>query len=150
MRWLRTGSAARRSGEVGRRILNREKRVARTNAESGPIAIVVGALATLTLEAIAVAILMACYRSVPLLPAVLAPFLCSLMGGYVATRLARTRGLAISCGYSQQAGAEHDPRRRSAHTRLDRGWGIGRVADVGQTLAGGGESMKGRDRSITV
>jgi len=65
------------------------------NTKSKPIAIVVGALATLTLGAIAVAILMACYRDVPLLPAVLAPFLCSLIGGYVATRLARTRGLAI-------------------------------------------------------
>jgi putative membrane protein (TIGR04086 family) len=58
--------------------------------------IVVGALVTLALGAIALAVLPACYHgNVPTLPVVLAAFLCSLVGGYLATRLARVRGLAI-------------------------------------------------------
>lgn len=59
------------------------------------ITIVVGALVTLTLGAIALAVLPACFHggNVPTLPAVLAVFLCSLVGGYLATRLARVRGL---------------------------------------------------------
>jgi len=64
------------------------------NMKSQLIAIVVGALTTLTLGAIALAVLMAHYHgNVPLLPAVLTPFLCSLIGGYAATRLAQVREL---------------------------------------------------------
>ena len=67
------------------------------NAKSKPIAIVVGALVTLTLGAIAFVILISYYYhgNFPWAPAVLAPFLCSLSGGYVATRLAQVRGLTI-------------------------------------------------------
>ena len=64
------------------------------NVKSTIIAIVVGALVTLTLGAVALALLVACYHgNVPTLPVVLAPFLCSLIGGYMATRLAQARGL---------------------------------------------------------
>ena len=64
------------------------------NAKSKITAIVIGALVTLTLGAVAFAILFHYYHgNVPLLPAVLAPFLCSLIGGYVATRLAQAREL---------------------------------------------------------
>ena len=64
------------------------------NVKSKVIAIVAGALVTLTLGAVALAILFHYYHgNVPLLPAVLVPFLCSLIGGYLATRLARVRGL---------------------------------------------------------
>jgi putative membrane protein (TIGR04086 family) len=56
--------------------------------------VAVGALATLALGAIALAVLSARYHgNVPLLPAVLAVLLCSLSGGYLATRLAQVRGL---------------------------------------------------------
>ncbi len=58
------------------------------------VSVAAGVLVTLTLGAVALALLMAYYHgNIPLLPAVLSPFLCSLIGGYVATRLARTRGL---------------------------------------------------------
>ena len=64
------------------------------NAKSKITAIVVGALVTLTLGAIAFALLFSYYHgNVPWVPAVLAPFLCSLSGGYVATRLAQVREL---------------------------------------------------------
>ena len=64
------------------------------NTKSKLIAIVVGALVTLTLGAVALAALFHYYYgNVPLLPAVLTAFLCSLAGGYLATRLARVRGL---------------------------------------------------------
>lgn len=64
------------------------------NAKSKTTAIVAGALVTLTLGAIAFAILFSYYHgNVPWVPAVLAPLLCSLSGGYVATRLAQVRGL---------------------------------------------------------
>jgi len=64
------------------------------NAKSKITAIVVGALVTLTLGAVAFAILFSYYHgNVPWVPAVLAPFLCSLVGGYVATRLAQVREL---------------------------------------------------------
>ena len=64
------------------------------NTKSELIAIVVGSLVTLALGAVAFAILFSYYHgSVPWVPAVLAPFLCSLIGGYVATRLAQVRGL---------------------------------------------------------
>ena len=64
------------------------------NAKSKLAAIVAGALVTLTLGAVALAILFHYYHgNVPLLPAVLVPFLCSLIGGHLATRLARVRGL---------------------------------------------------------
>lgn len=64
------------------------------NTKSKLIAIVVGALVTLTLGAIALAALFHYYHgNVPLLPAVLAPFPCSLVGGYMTTRMAQVRGL---------------------------------------------------------
>lgn len=64
------------------------------NTKSKIIAIVVGSLVTLALGAVAFAILFHYYHgNVPLLPAVLAPFLCALIGGYLATRLAQVRGL---------------------------------------------------------
>jgi putative membrane protein (TIGR04086 family) len=64
------------------------------NVKSKIIAIVVGALVTLTLGAVAFAVLFSYYDgNVPWMLAVLAPFLCSLVGGYVATRLAQVRGL---------------------------------------------------------
>ena len=64
------------------------------NTKSKLIAIVVGALVTLALGAVALAILFHYYHgSVPWVPVVLAPFLCSLIGGYVATRLAQVREL---------------------------------------------------------
>jgi len=64
------------------------------NTKSKLIAIVVGALVTLTLGAVVLAILLHRYHgNVPLLPAVLAPLLCSLIGGYMTTRMARVRGL---------------------------------------------------------
>lgn len=64
------------------------------NVKSKIIAIVVGALMTLALGAIALAVLPAYYHgNVPTLPAVLAAFLCSLVGGYLATRLAQVREL---------------------------------------------------------
>jgi putative membrane protein (TIGR04086 family) len=73
-----------------------KKGVLKMNTKSKLIAIVVGALVTLALGAVAFAILFHYYYgNVPLLPAVLAPLLCSLSGGYVATRLAQVRGLAI-------------------------------------------------------
>lgn len=66
------------------------------NTKSKPIAIVAGALVTLTLGAVAFAIMFSYYHgNVPWVPAVLAPFLCSLIGGCVATRLAQVRGLVI-------------------------------------------------------
>ena len=66
------------------------------NAKSKITAIVVGALVTLALGAVAFAVLFHYYHgNVPLLPAMLTPFLCSLLGGYVATRLAQVRGLTI-------------------------------------------------------
>jgi putative membrane protein (TIGR04086 family) len=66
------------------------------NPKSKLIAIVAGALVILALGAVAFAILFSYYHgNVPLLPAVLAPFLCSLSGGYVTTRLAQVRGLTI-------------------------------------------------------
>ena len=66
------------------------------NTKSKLIAIVVGALVTLALGAVAFAILLHYYHgNVPWVPAVLAPFLCSLIGGYVATRLAQIRELTI-------------------------------------------------------
>ena len=66
------------------------------NTKSKLIAIVVGALVTLALGAVALAILFHYYHgNVPWVPAVLAPFLCSLIGGYVATRLAQIRELTI-------------------------------------------------------
>ena len=64
------------------------------NTKSKLFAIVVGALVTLALGAVAFAILFSYYHgNVPWVPAVLAPFLCSLIGGYVATRLAQVRRL---------------------------------------------------------
>jgi len=64
------------------------------NTKSKLVAIVVGALVTLALGAVAFAILFSYYHgNVPWVPAVLAPFLCSLIGGYVATRLAQVREL---------------------------------------------------------
>ena len=65
------------------------------NTKPKIIAIVVGALVTLALGAIALAVLPAAYyhSNVPTLPAVLAAFLCSLVGGYLATRLAQVREL---------------------------------------------------------
>ena len=64
------------------------------NTKSKIIAIAIGSLVTLILGAVALAILFHYYYgNVPLLPAVLAPFLCSLIGGYVATRLAQVREL---------------------------------------------------------
>jgi putative membrane protein (TIGR04086 family) len=64
------------------------------NTKSKLIAIIIGALVTLTLGAVALAALFHYYYgNVPLLPAVLAPFLCSLIGGYLATRLAQVREL---------------------------------------------------------
>ena len=64
------------------------------NAKSKLTAIVAGTLVTLTLGAVALAILFHYYHgNVPWVPAVLAPFLCSLIGGHLATRLARARGL---------------------------------------------------------
>ena len=66
------------------------------NTKSKLIAIVVGALVTLALGAVAFAILFSYYHgNVPWVPAVLAPFLCSLIGGYVATRLVQVRELTI-------------------------------------------------------
>jgi len=57
-------------------------------------AIVIGSLVTLALGAVAFAILFSYYDgNVPWVPAVLAPFLCSLVGGYVATRLAQVQAL---------------------------------------------------------
>ena len=68
------------------------------NTKSKPIAIGVGALVTLALAAVAFYILFRYYHgNVPWVPAVLtplAPFLCSLVGGYVATRVAQVRELA--------------------------------------------------------
>jgi len=64
------------------------------NVKSRIIAIVVGALVTLALGATALTVLPACYHgNVPTLPAVLAAFLCPLVGGYLATRLARVQEL---------------------------------------------------------
>ena len=64
------------------------------NTKSKIIAIAVGSLVTLALGAVALAILFSYYHgNVPWVPAVLAPFLCSLVGGYVATRLAQVREL---------------------------------------------------------
>jgi len=64
------------------------------NTKSRIVAIVVGALVTLILGAVTLAILFSYYDgNVPWGPAVLAPFLCSLVGGYVATRLAHVREL---------------------------------------------------------
>jgi len=64
------------------------------NTKSKIIAIAIGALVTLILGAVALAILFHYYHgNVPWVPAVLAPFLCSLVGGYVATRLAQVREL---------------------------------------------------------
>lgn len=64
------------------------------NTKSKLIAIVVGALVTLTLGAIALAALFHYYHgNVPLPPAVLTPLLCSLIGGYMTTRMAQVRGL---------------------------------------------------------
>lgn len=66
------------------------------NTKSKLIAIVVGALVTLTLGGIALAVLPARYHgNVPLLPAVLTALLCSVIGGYLVTCLAQVRGLAI-------------------------------------------------------
>ena len=65
------------------------------NTKSKLIPVVLGALVTLTLGAIAIVVLPALYHgNVPSLPAVLAALLCSVIGGYCATRLAKTRGLA--------------------------------------------------------
>jgi len=64
------------------------------NTKSKIIAIAIGALVTLILGAVTLAILFHYYYgNVPWVPAVLAPFLCSLIGGYMATRLAQARGL---------------------------------------------------------
>lgn len=64
------------------------------NTKSKLVAIVVGVLVTLALGAVAFAILFGYYDgNVPWVTAVLAPFLCSLIGGYVATRLAQIRAL---------------------------------------------------------
>jgi len=66
------------------------------NTKSKTIAIVVGALVTLILGAVAFAILVWYYHgNVPWVPAVLVPLLCSAGGGYVAIRLAQVRGLAV-------------------------------------------------------
>ncbi|MEA3439710.1 MAG: TIGR04086 family membrane protein [Chloroflexota bacterium] len=57
-------------------------------------AIIIGALVTLTVGGIAFAILRLCYpHNVPQLAVIIAPFLCSLIGGYAATRMAQVRGL---------------------------------------------------------
>lgn len=66
------------------------------NEKPKPIAIIVGALAALTLRAITLAVLPARYQgNVPWLPAMLATLLCALIGGYLATRLAQARELVI-------------------------------------------------------
>jgi len=65
------------------------------NMKSKLIPIVLGALGTLTMGAITLVVLPALYRgNIPSLPAVLAALLCSVIGGYLATRLAKMRGLA--------------------------------------------------------
>lgn len=63
--------------------------------KSKTLSIIVGSTVTLTLGTIALMALPAYYhRDIPLLPAVLAPILCSLSGGYAAARLAQDHGLA--------------------------------------------------------
>jgi len=63
--------------------------------KSKALPIIIGSAVTLTLGTIALMALPAYYHGdIPLLPAVLAPILCSLSGGYVAARLAQDHGLA--------------------------------------------------------
>jgi len=68
------------------------------NTKSKLVPVILGALVTLVLGPIAFVVLSHCHVNDPVLSAVLAvlaALLCSLSGGYVATRLARVRGLAI-------------------------------------------------------
>jgi putative membrane protein (TIGR04086 family) len=81
---------------VSQRYTNRKKGVLKMNTKSRLVAIIVGALVTLVLGAVAFAILVLYYpTNVPLLVAAVAAFICSAGGGYVATRLAQVRGLAV-------------------------------------------------------
>lgn len=60
-----------------------------------PIAIIVRALRALTLRAITLALVLDRYQGKAPWPAVLAALLCSVIGGYLVTRLAHVRELAI-------------------------------------------------------
>jgi len=65
------------------------------NTKPKLIPIVLGAMMTLTMGAIALVVVPVLYHgNVPSLPAVLAALLCSVIGGYLATRRAKVRGLA--------------------------------------------------------
>lgn len=65
------------------------------NTKSKLIPIILGAMMTLTMGAIALVVVPVLYHgNVPSLPAVLAALLCSVIGGYLATRRAKVRGLA--------------------------------------------------------
>ena len=66
------------------------------NTKPKPIAIIVRALRALTLRAISLALVLDRYQGKAPWPAVLAALLCSVIGGYLVTRLAHVRELAIA------------------------------------------------------